>query len=95
MVSRIGDPRYDPDNNPNYSCEGCGVPVEVRLYNITDAFVLNSEPWEPDNGEWRKGYAAGLFVQDTVTIANKVTIVGGPTITLAPGADDSGTFTGT
>ena len=76
-TSRIGSPRWDPDNNPNYSCAGCGVPVEVRLYNITDAFVLNSEPWEPDNGEWRKGYAAGLFVQDTVTIANKVTLVGG------------------
>ena len=45
-TSRIGDPRYDPDNNPNYSCEGCGVPVEVRLYNRTDAFVLDERDAE-------------------------------------------------
>jgi hypothetical protein len=61
------------------------VPVEIRLYNVpiasedggaADCFVLGS-CWYPDNAENRKARAAGLFVQDVVTINNRLTITGG------------------
>ncbi len=86
---RVGDPNHDPTNNPAWAD---GVPVEVRIYNAPiawgergpdfagaspDCFVLNGDCWNPDNAFHIKGRAAGLFVQDTVTVANRVTIVGG------------------
>ncbi|MCH8991572.1 MAG: TonB-dependent receptor, partial [Acidobacteria bacterium] len=80
--SRVGDPVFDPDNNPAWAD---GVPVEIRLYNAPiasadggaqDCFVLGS-CWSPDNAFTQKGRTYGLFAQDTVTIANKVTIIAG------------------
>ncbi len=81
--SRVGDPKYDPDDNPAWEM---GVPVEVRLYNAPiagadggdpDCFVLNADCWKPNNAYNLHGRTLGLFVQDTVTIANKVTIAAG------------------
>ncbi len=80
--SRVGDPRYDPGNNPNWVD---GVPVEVRIYNTPIAsedggsqncFVL-ADCWAPDNAYNQQGRAMGLFVQDTITIANRWTVAAG------------------
>jgi hypothetical protein len=80
--SRVGDPEYDPGNNPNWAD---GVPVEVRIYNppiseadggTMDCFVLGS-CWAPDNAFYQKGTAWGLFAQDIATIGNRVTVTGG------------------
>ena len=78
--SRVGSPTYDPTNNPNWAD---GVPVEIRLYNApiasqdggsADCFVLGGQCWAPDNAYNLKGRAMGLFLQDTITIANRWTI---------------------
>ena len=79
----------DPAGNPNYINPIDGsviVPVEVRLYNAPiaeedggaqDCFVLAS-CWAPDNAFNQQGRAMGLFLQDTLTIANRVTIAAAP-----------------
>jgi hypothetical protein len=81
--SRVGDPAFDPDNNPAWAD---GVPVEIRLYNAPiagadggspDCFVRNSACWSPNNAFTHKGRHVGLFAQDMVTIANRVTVSGG------------------
>jgi len=80
--SRVGDPGYDPNNNPAWAD---GVPVEIRMYSAPiaaedggsqDCFVLG-DCWYPDYMWSQDGRAYGLFVQDTITIANKVTISAG------------------
>jgi len=80
--SRVGSARYDPNNNPNWAD---GVPVEIRLYNTPiaaedggsmDCFVLSS-CWKPDNARNQQGRAMSLFLQDTITIANRWTIAAG------------------
>ena len=71
--SRVGDPVYDPNNNPNWAD---GVPVEVRFYN-SPPVDIGSDGWYPDNGRLQDGRAAGLYLQDTITVANKLTITAG------------------
>jgi len=68
------DSRRDAGGNPNWED---GVPREVRLYNNSTCFVLDSDCWKPDNAYTASGKAASLFVQDTMTINNKLTVVGG------------------
>jgi hypothetical protein len=78
------DSRIDPMGNPNWAV---GVPVEVRLYNnpiaqedggTMDCFVLAS-CWKDggNNAYSLKGRSLSLFVQDTITIANRWTIAAG------------------
>ena len=78
------DSRTDAMGNPNWVL---GVPEEVRLYNnptaaedngSADCFVL-STCWKDggDNGYNLKGRAIGLYIQDTMTIANRWTISAG------------------
>jgi hypothetical protein len=79
--SRIGDPTHDPTNNPNWALpenggQG-GVPVEVRLYRNNLCFVRHPSCWAPDHAEMAAGRAMGIFAQDTLTIANRLTIVAG------------------
>ncbi len=79
----MGNPNWmydDPENGLTPI-----VPVEVRIYNAPissadggaqDCFVLGS-CWKPDNAFNIKARSAGLFVQDVVTVANKVTLTAG------------------
>ncbi len=81
--SRVGDPNFDPTNNPAWAD---GVPVEVRLYNAPiagrdggspDCFVRNADCWAGNNAFTQVGREWGLFVQDVVTVANRITVTGG------------------
>jgi len=76
---RYVDSREDPLGNPNWEV---GVPQDVTLYNAPIAridggtmncFVLN-DCWKPDNAYNLRGRAKGLFLQDTITIANRFTV---------------------
>jgi hypothetical protein len=83
----------DPMGNPNWmvtfpddDVAVPAVPVEVTLYNAPigspdgadgDCYVLNSSCWYPDNAKLIKARAGGLFLQDTLTINNRLTIVAG------------------
>ncbi len=78
------DSRIDPAGNPNWAL---GVPVEVRLYNrpiaaedggSMDCFVLAS-CWKDggDFGFTMRGRALDLYLQDTVTINNRITVSAG------------------
>lgn len=67
------DSRKDPMGNPNWAV---GVPREVRLYNSPTDWVFD-DAWQPDNAFDVEGYGFGLFAQDTLTVRNRLTLVGG------------------
>jgi hypothetical protein len=80
----IVDSRIDPMGNPNWVV---GVPVEVTLFNepiamedggAMDCFVLAS-CWKDggDNAYTQRGRALNLYLQDTLTVNNRVTIAAG------------------
>jgi hypothetical protein len=70
---------------PDTGVTSPAVPVEVRLYNApiaaedggaADCFVLGS-CWKPDNAFNIRARAGGLFLQDVVTIDNRLTVTAG------------------
>ncbi len=71
---RYVDSRRPDEGNPAWAD---GVPVEIRLYNVQTCIVLDDDCWQRGNAVTVEGSAAGLFVQDTFTFDNRLTVTGG------------------
>ena len=71
---RYVDSRRSDEGNPAWAV---GVPREIRLYNAQTCFVLDENCWSKGHVLTTEGYSAAVFAQDTLTIANRLTVVGG------------------